>query len=155
MIYFAKCEQDTDELKAGMIKIGTTIRLSQRLKQLPGEYGTDVGLIAVIDGNHATEGELHRRFDHLRVVGEWFLPEEDLLDFIAAQGREWDGTDEAPPTPSMSLDVKAVKLELSLARKVAVIAKIKETTIAEYLSAMMRPGITQDYADLVRGVGGG
>jgi hypothetical protein len=153
MIYFTRAKQDTGEIKAGMIKIGTTIRLSERLKQLPVEYGTDVELIAVLDGDHTTEGDLHRQFDHLRVVGEWFLPDEDLLEFIAARGREWDGIDEAPPMPCMSKDLKTVFLEKDLASKAYVIAKLRGMITARYLSAKFRVDIEKDYVQVLRETG--
>ena len=42
-------------------------------------------VIAKMVGHYrATERCLHIRFDHLREHGEWFRPEPDLLDFIAA-----------------------------------------------------------------------
>lgn len=153
MIYFAKAEQDTEQLKAGMIKIGTSIRLSERLKQLPREYGTDVALVAITDGGVDTEGELHRRFDHFRVIGEWFLPDEDLMEFIAEHGREWDGKDEAPPMPCMSKNLKTVFLELDLAKKVYVIARLRGMTIAQYLSGLARPVINEEYARVLQEVG--
>jgi hypothetical protein len=100
MIYFA---QPSD---GGRIKIGTTIRLSQRLKQLAAEHGCDLHVLAVQDGGPDDEVLLHRRFAHLRAVGEWFEPGDDLVGFIMAEGRPWDGSDDT--------DTKPVRLDLGL-----------------------------------------
>jgi hypothetical protein len=37
---------------------------------------------------------LHRRFRHLRVLGEWFRPEPELLDFIQAETFVWPQHDQ-------------------------------------------------------------
>jgi hypothetical protein len=78
------------------IKIGTTIRLSERLKQLAAEHGEGLEVLAVVDGSYETEKGIHRRFSHLRIVNEWFEPGDDLVGFIVSEGREWDGRDEVP-----------------------------------------------------------
>jgi hypothetical protein len=39
-------------------------------------------VIETCPGTVALEKELHRRFSHLRLTGEWFRPGEDLLRFI-------------------------------------------------------------------------
>lgn len=62
MIYFIRSP-------SGPIKIGTTIRLSQRLKQLAAEYGEGLEVLAVTEGDRNVEQELHRRFGHLRLEG--------------------------------------------------------------------------------------
>jgi hypothetical protein len=90
VIYFIKRPDD------GRIKIGTTVRLSQRLRQLVAEHGNGLIVLAVTDGDRDIEQALHQRFAGLRIVGEWFEPGDDLLGFIVAEAREWDGSDEAP-----------------------------------------------------------
>ena len=72
MIYFLRNADRT------AIKIGTTIRLSARLKTLAAEHG-ELEVLAVIDGGRDQEKGLHRRFADLRTVGEWFEPGDDLL----------------------------------------------------------------------------
>jgi hypothetical protein len=88
MIYFIKRPDD------GRIKIGTTAYLTQRLRHLAKECGVDLEVLAVRDGLFASERSLHRRFAHLRTVGEWFEPGDDLLGFIVAEGHKWDGSDD-------------------------------------------------------------
>jgi Meiotically up-regulated gene 113 len=89
LIYFIKSP-------SGPIKIGTTIRLSERLKQLAADHGEGLEVLAVVEGSYEAEKGLHDRFGHLRIVNEWFEPGDDLVGFIVAEGRPWDGTDDVP-----------------------------------------------------------
>jgi len=87
MIYFIRPKV------GGAIKIGTSIRLSQRIRQLQAEFG-ELEVLAVTDGSYDEESILHQRFAHLRHHGEWFEPGDDLLAFIIRDGRPWNGADE-------------------------------------------------------------
>ena len=89
MIYFIRRKD------GGPVKIGTTIRLSQRLQSLCAEYG-ELKVLAVVDGSFPEERGLHHRFAHLHKVGEWFEPGDDLLAFIVSDGKPWNGKDEYP-----------------------------------------------------------
>lgn len=91
MVYFLQRPE------GGLIKIGKSIRLTERLKVLSDQAGCQLRVLAVIDGNYPEERSLHLRFDHLRVDLEWFDPAQELIDFIAREARPWDGRDEAPP----------------------------------------------------------
>jgi hypothetical protein len=79
-----------------LIKIGTTIRLSQRLRQIESAIGCACRVLGVMDGSYAEEGELHRKFSHLWLESEWFEPTDELIRFIASVARPWDGEDEVP-----------------------------------------------------------
>lgn len=111
MIYFVRNADGQ-----GAIKIGTSIKLSVRIRELCGEYKCDLRVIAVISGRRREEAELHRRFAHLRTgnhhSSEWFHPRAELLDFIEKEGFAWDGLDEvpAPPARLMVLPLDVVKL---------------------------------------------
>jgi predicted DNA binding CopG/RHH family protein len=87
VIYFIKRPDDD------RIKIGTTARLARRLKELTKSCDTDLIVLGIMDGIFAQERDIHLRFAHLKGAGEWFEPEDDLLDFITKEAREWDGTD--------------------------------------------------------------
>lgn len=76
MLYFIERESDK------YIKIGITINLHNRLSQLIREYG-NMTVLGWIAGYLELEGELHWKFRHLREDGEFFRPEQDLLDYIA------------------------------------------------------------------------
>jgi hypothetical protein len=75
----------------GFVKIGYTGNLAKRIKDISkgsclieGMTVGPVRLLATIEGgDFDTESWMHRRFDHLRVGGEWFLPDEELREFIA------------------------------------------------------------------------
>ncbi len=103
MIYFVRSP-------AGPIKIGTRIRLSQRLRQLASEHGPGLEVLEVADGSYEVERALHGRFAHLRQVGEWFEPGDDLLGFIASDARPWDGLDEAGGVSSIRVSPEFAKI---------------------------------------------
>lgn len=90
MIYFVQ------RLDGGPIKIGTTIRLSVRLKQLEATCGHPLKVLGIVDGSFADERALHQRFDYSCVGGEWFQPGPKLLEFIERECRPWNGEDEVP-----------------------------------------------------------
>ena len=64
------------------IKIGFSLTPDMRLKSLQTANSTSLDIIGVISGDISLEKGLHKRFNHLHVVGEWFLPGKDLLKFI-------------------------------------------------------------------------
>lgn len=132
MIYFVKSP-------AGSIKIGTTIRLSHRLRQLAAAHGPGLEVLAVLDGSFEVERALHDRFAHLRREGEWFEPGPDLTAFIAAEGRPWKKSDdESLGSP--------VKLDACLLTKVGYVAAALGQTPAEYIEEIVRPLIERDMA---------
>jgi hypothetical protein len=116
----------------GRIKIGTTIRLSKRLKELCDEVGDDLHVMAVLDGNRDVEKDLHRRFAELRADGEWFEPGDDLVGFIVAEGRAWDGSSEAPETSS-------VKLHIDVVESARIVVAYRGGTMTDMLSDILRP----------------
>jgi hypothetical protein len=67
--------------KDGLIKIGFSSVPRERLVTLRREHGP-LELLATHKGGRDAERIQHRRFDHLRVTGEWFRPEPELLAHI-------------------------------------------------------------------------
>lgn len=65
----------------GPIKIGLSnpTGLGSRLASLQTGYPYRLVVVRLEEGNY--EAELHHRFAHLRLHGEWFSPGEDLLAF--------------------------------------------------------------------------
>lgn len=61
----------------GLIKIGWTSDLQQRMASVPNEE-----ILGTVPGTMDDEKRCHVAFAHLRVKGEWFRPEPDLLAFI-------------------------------------------------------------------------
>jgi hypothetical protein len=130
LIYFV-------QRKDRAIKIGTSIRLSQRLKTLRSVYGR-CEVLAVVDGSYADEAALHGRFLGLRVEGEWFSEDQRLLDFIAEEGRPWDGKDEAPP-------ITRVMIADDLHRMARVIAALRDQPLEDVIAEAVRPDLTGLY----------
>lgn len=92
MIYFIQ------RRSGGPIKIGTTVQLTQRLRQLCNDVGDNLRVLAITDGGRDEEKIFHDRFAHLRIgdsiLSEWFEPGDDLVGFVLSEGRCWDGIDE-------------------------------------------------------------
>jgi hypothetical protein len=69
--------------KTGAIKIGfSKIDPACRLKQIQVSTPEPLELLAHIAGGPRKERALHRRFAALRIRGEWFRPESELLAFV-------------------------------------------------------------------------
>lgn len=66
----------------GLIKIGYSFQVAERLKQLSKQSEESLTLLGVIPGDHNVEQELHTFFDENRVDGEWFRSNNKLLHFI-------------------------------------------------------------------------
>ena len=96
MIYFMRIES------RGLIKIGTTVTLSNRMESHRA-YWPGLTLLRVLDGGRDEEQEIHRRFDHLRVPSintqqlgsrkELFCPGPDLIHFMRNHCRKPDPLD--------------------------------------------------------------
>lgn len=70
------------QASTGLIKIGYTGNVEQRVSSLRNGHG-DLVLLAVIEnGTRLAERNLHEMFASCRVSGEWFRPHDDLLRFI-------------------------------------------------------------------------
>jgi hypothetical protein len=128
VIYFVR---RTDSVEG--IKIGTTIRLSQRIKQLEKKEGVSLKVLGIMDGSYADEAALHRRF--IRIDGEWFHPTPELLDFIATEARPWDGKDEIP----LSELGASVKLPIDVIEMARIVAACRNETMTELLGDTLRP----------------
>ncbi len=73
MVYFVHAA-------SGPIKIGSTVDVATRLLELQVSHWEKLSVVGVC---HLKEHEVHDRFGHLRIRGEWFRAEPELLDFIA------------------------------------------------------------------------
>jgi hypothetical protein len=75
-------------IDGGPIKIGITTDIRHRLSSLQGAVPTTLVCIALVRGDR--EDELHARFHHLRICGEWFEPGPELLEFIRTEATPED-----------------------------------------------------------------
>ncbi|MGE4419997.1 MAG: GIY-YIG nuclease family protein [Sulfurimonas sp.] len=76
MVYFIK------NIDTGRIKIGFSDTPTKRLKELQTGNDNKLVLIKTIAGDKNKEASLHEMFSHLRSNGEWFDPDDELLQFI-------------------------------------------------------------------------
>lgn len=77
MVYFVTTESGK------YVKIGyTDSGLKERLYNIQISNAEKLQVLGVMRGYAKTENELHKKFEHLRVNGEWFELNSDLLDFI-------------------------------------------------------------------------
>lgn len=68
----------------GPIKIGRSDNMYWRLHRLQAELREPIELLLSLP-NPKQELALHKRFDHLRIDGEWFAVAPSLLAFIEEQ----------------------------------------------------------------------
>jgi hypothetical protein len=73
---------------SGLLKIGKTIDMKQRLAALQNGSGVPLEVLVVIDEN--IEHELHLRFKNLRVFGEWFRDDGQIAQFIEEGKKSWE-----------------------------------------------------------------
>lgn len=71
-------------LRAGdAIKIGFSIEPNQRKSGLQVGNPLELETLATVSVNKITEREAKDKFNHLKIRGEWFRAEPELLDYIA------------------------------------------------------------------------
>jgi hypothetical protein len=67
----------------GIVKIGRSNSPFKRLRTVRHKSPHPVELVTMItEGPNITERRFHRALKHLRVNGEWFLADDDLLDLM-------------------------------------------------------------------------
>lgn len=64
------------------IKIGFSSTPVRRMTNLQHQQTEMLELLATAPGTMRHERSLHEKFEHLAIGGEWFRPEQGLLDFI-------------------------------------------------------------------------
>lgn len=68
--------------EGGPIKIGYVvdiINLYMRRSDLQTAVVDPIKILGIMEGGKTIEAELHRKFSHLRIRGELFRPEQDLM----------------------------------------------------------------------------
>jgi len=81
MIYFIQADN-------GLIKIGYTGDIRRRLGQLSHMSPIPLKLLAVREGTMQQEQLLHKIFNNSH--GEWFFPEDKLIDYIYDNCKVYD-----------------------------------------------------------------
>jgi len=67
-------------LCGGAIKIGFSKNPEVRLKELQTGYPDTLTILLIIPGTEATERAIHRKFEASRLKGEWFRPDDYLIE---------------------------------------------------------------------------
>jgi uncharacterized protein YeeX (DUF496 family) len=67
------------------VKIGRSKNPEKRLKQLSTGSPYKLEIIKKIRGNENLEREIHDKFSHLRMNGEWFELTDELSEFIESR----------------------------------------------------------------------
>jgi hypothetical protein len=70
-----------------LIKIGFSGVPKLRMRDLQRANGRPLSLIGTVTAHPYDERIIHKRFEHLRVTGEWFRPDDELRAFIEAVRR--------------------------------------------------------------------
>ena len=73
-VYFIRAGED------GPIKIGYAANPRKRLHTVQTAHWQTVRLVRLIDGGRDVERELHSRYQHLHIRGEWFLFDASMLN---------------------------------------------------------------------------
>lgn len=80
MIYIIELEN--------FVKIGFTEDPVRRLNTLQTTLPMDLNVLLVIMGGRKLEKALHYKFRDLRVRGEWFIFNDEILDYIDSKSEE-------------------------------------------------------------------
>lgn len=76
VVYFIQGETNP------LIKIGIASDLNSRLSGIQTGNPDRLKVLATIPGGKEEEKIIHNKFSHLRIRGEWYKPEPDLLSYI-------------------------------------------------------------------------
>lgn len=79
------------------IKIGKSKSPNDRMEQLQLAHATELELMLAVPESQISEADAHAKFHHLRLSGEWFQPEQDLLSFIEDLRAEANPRRQRPP----------------------------------------------------------
>ena len=71
-----------EDANGGLVKIGYATDITRRLQTLQTATSHKLKLLGLTFGGPEKEKEIQEKFQHLRIVGEWFRPSIELLNFI-------------------------------------------------------------------------
>lgn len=98
------------------IKIGYTKNIKTRLSDLQVSSPVKLNVLGLMDGTFEDEAEMHKKFRHLSVNGEWFRYTDELVEFIDSLDKDlmwFHGFVNYPSSPIGLL--KKCRLERNLA----------------------------------------
>lgn len=92
LVYFVQCNG-----AIGPVKIGIAVSVESRLIGMATDNPFPLAVLGVMDGGRAAELEMHAKFAHLRIQGEWFAWTPELGSFIAENTRPLVSRRDGPP----------------------------------------------------------
>lgn len=98
-------------IKIGCCELGT---VENRMKSVRTTYKTDVKVLGLVEGNRATEQEIHQRLSAIRATNcrgrEWFKPEKELAGILKCFGPAPILSMSESPTHKLDLFADGVKI---------------------------------------------
>lgn len=131
MIYFI---QSSDNF----IKIGYSANPAKRLASLQTSAAEPLILLGTVTGGRDKEEVLHDRFSHLRISGEWFRPDQELLDYIE-HSKEDLSEEEGSPYSDRAIDI------VSILGKNIKLARLRRHMTMQQLADRMGTGVRAVY----------
>lgn len=68
-----------------VVKIGFSSNPEQRIKQIQTSWPAKLTILKTLPRTYETEAQLHRRFAHLQMMGEWFSLTTEILEFLGGR----------------------------------------------------------------------
>ncbi len=121
-VYFAK------NPLTGLVKIGKSFMVNDRLKGLSRENEAQLELLGVVPGSLHEEHDLHLQFSSSKSTGEWFHPTSELLEFIDTHGLLLNELIEKPrPDQKIETKLAAPLIEILTVRRLDAGKKIGQS----------------------------
>lgn len=134
------------------MKIGCTDDLARRKAELEYHYGRRLSVLATIEGDTATETEVHRRFAHIRIDRlEQFQPATDLMAFIGRPERATDRVHKAMKPARVDTN-KTTYIDDQICRDAKLIAFVDGVKLPDYLNCILAPIIKRDLEKVMKRV---
>jgi len=146
-VYFIGQDYDTP------IKIGVSVDPDERLNGIQTGHPERLSVLARIPGTQQTEAELHRKFAHLRMQGEWFKPDPALRDFIISAttaAREDIGNALGEGITHRQAEVASLITDGLTNKEIAARLGISERTVEREVTATLSAANVDNRTDLTR-----
>lgn len=135
MVYFVQPKN------GGSIKIGWTRDLTRRWTALEKEFGEELVVLRVVEGDREHEQALHKRFAKHRIgKTEHFIPAKALLKYINSPNAK-EASGPVAPRKTRYEGLVGVKVNCGVAHRLRMIAKMRKTTVAELFEEICGPVI--------------
>lgn len=101
--------------RGNAIKIGHSAIPKQRISSLQVAFAEPLEILAIVPNTVVSEAAAHQKFAHLRMTGEWFRAEPELIEFILAVKFE-AGQIPRKPGPDIATTNRGLIAKRALAR---------------------------------------